>query len=98
MSDTGPAAVGAAIGTPTSVISVRPVVLPAPGRGEDLLVRVTVPTTGRDLPILVFSPGFGSSMDGYAPLAELWRRTASSSCNRPTSIPGPWAFPPMTPG
>jgi predicted dienelactone hydrolase len=72
MSHTEPAAVDAAVGTPTSVISVRPVVLPAPGRGEDLQVRVTAPTTGSDLPLIGFSHGFGESIDGYAPLAELW--------------------------
>jgi dienelactone hydrolase len=72
MSHTEPAAVDAAVGTPTSVISVRPVVLPAPGRGEDLQVRVTAPTTGSDPPLVVFSHGFGESMDGYAPLAEFW--------------------------
>src|SRR4051812_4643575 len=32
------------------VISVRPVVLPAPGRGEDLRVRVSAPATGGELP------------------------------------------------
>jgi hypothetical protein len=41
MSHTEPAAVEIPTGTPASVISVRPVVLPAPGRGEDLQVRVT---------------------------------------------------------
>jgi hypothetical protein len=36
MSHTEPAAVDIPIGTPSSVISVRPVVLPAPDRGEDV--------------------------------------------------------------
>jgi dienelactone hydrolase len=54
------------------IISVRPVVLPAPGRGEDLRVRVSAPLTGRDLPVVVLSHGFGESHDGYAPLVDYW--------------------------
>ncbi|WP_033293503.1 alpha/beta hydrolase family protein [Amycolatopsis jejuensis] len=54
------------------VISVKPVTLAAPGRGEDLPVRVTAPTLGDALPIVVFSHGFGSSADGYGPLADYW--------------------------
>jgi predicted dienelactone hydrolase len=60
------------IGAPTPVVSVKPVVLPAPGRGQDLHVRVSAPTTGHDLPVLVFSHGFGESLNGYAPLADFW--------------------------
>jgi hypothetical protein len=72
MSYAEPAVADAAIGTPTTTISVRPLVLPAPGRGEDLQVRVSAPTTGHDLPIVVFSHGFGFSMDGYGPLVDFW--------------------------
>ena len=58
--------------TPTPVISVGPLVLPAPGRGDDLQVRVSAPASGLDLPIIVFSHGFGWSADGYRPLADFW--------------------------
>ncbi|WP_322871979.1 alpha/beta hydrolase family protein [Streptomyces goshikiensis] len=58
--------------SPTTVISAKPVVLPAPERGEDLQVRVSAPATGGDLPVIVFSHGFGWSMNGYAPLADHW--------------------------
>jgi dienelactone hydrolase len=57
---------------PGTVVSAKPVLLPAPGRGEDLQVRVCAPATGGDLPVLVFSHGFGWSMNGYAPLADYW--------------------------
>ena len=59
-------------GVTTAVVSAKPVILPAPGRGEDLQVRVSAPATGGDLPVLVFSHGFGWSMNGYAPLADYW--------------------------
>lgn len=53
-------------------ISVRPVVIPAPERGNDLLVRVTAPTTGTNLPVVLFSHGFGFSMDAYGPVTDYW--------------------------
>jgi predicted dienelactone hydrolase len=54
------------------IISVRPITLPAPDRGSDLQVRVTAPTAGRDLPVVVFSHGMTLTMDDYAPLADFW--------------------------
>jgi predicted dienelactone hydrolase len=58
---------------PAGVISVRPVLLPGgAARGADLQVRVSAPTEGSDLPVVLFSHGFGQSMDDYAPLADHW--------------------------
>ena len=62
---------------PAPVLSVSPVVLPVPGRAVDLEVRVSVPVTGSELPIILLSHGQGysnnlSSLNGYAPLAHFW--------------------------
>ncbi|NUK60105.1 alpha/beta hydrolase family protein [Streptomyces lunaelactis] len=72
MSEPSRANTRAITSAPTPVVSVKPVVLSAPGRGEDLQVRVSAPATGCDLPVIVFSHGYGWSMDGYAPLADFW--------------------------
>lgn len=60
------------ITAPSPVVSVKPIELSAPGRGENLQVRVSAPTTGRYLPIIVFSHGSGSSLEGYGPLVDFW--------------------------
>jgi dienelactone hydrolase len=76
MSDSNPLSAqqtaGDAPAAPALVVSAKPVVLAAPGRGEDLQVRVSAPAAGGDVPVIVFSHGFGWSMNGYAPLADHW--------------------------
>jgi predicted dienelactone hydrolase len=62
---------------PAPVLSVSPVVLPAPDRAVDLQLRVSAPVTGSELPIILLSHGQGhsnhlSSLNGYAPLANFW--------------------------
>lgn len=62
---------------PVPVVSISPIVLPAPGRAVPLQVRVSAPVTGRDLPIVLLSHGHGSSnnlssLNGYGPLANYW--------------------------
>lgn len=63
--------------TAAPVLSYSPVVLPVPGRPVDLQLRVSSPATGTDLPVIVLSHGHGStnnlsSLNGYAPIANLW--------------------------
>jgi dienelactone hydrolase len=64
--------IGYLAGPSGRVVSIKPVVLDAPSRGEDLHVRVSAPETGKGLPVVVFSHGNGWSLDGYAPLADYW--------------------------
>jgi predicted dienelactone hydrolase len=61
----------------TPVLSFTPVVLPIPDRPVELRLRVTAPTTGHELPIILLSHGHGpsnyvSSLYGYAPLADFY--------------------------
>jgi predicted dienelactone hydrolase len=60
-----------------TVFTVSPVVLEIPGRPVDLQLKVSAPTEGTGLPILLLSHGHGqshhlSSLNGYAPLANHW--------------------------
>jgi dienelactone hydrolase len=57
---------------PAPVISVSPIILAAPDRSVDLQVRVSAPVTGSQLPLILLAHGFGSSLEGYAPLAHFW--------------------------
>ncbi|MCL2514582.1 MAG: chlorophyllase [Microbacteriaceae bacterium] len=54
------------------ILSAKPVTLSAPGRGDDLQVRVSAPASGSGLPVIVFAHGFGGAMDAYDPLIDFW--------------------------
>ncbi len=53
-------------------IAIKPIVVPSDGRDVDLEVKVTAPTHGGDLPVIVFSHGNAWSMDAYEPLVDRW--------------------------
>ncbi|OTB18702.1 hypothetical protein K445DRAFT_327241 [Daldinia sp. EC12] len=61
----------------TPVFSFSPIVLPFSDRPLDLDLKVTAPSTGDALPIILLSHGQGlsnnlNSLEGYTPLAEFW--------------------------
>ena len=65
------------VSAPTPIVSVTPIVLPAPDRIVDLHLRVTAPIVGDELPIILLSHGRGrsnnlSSLNGYGPVANFW--------------------------
>jgi dienelactone hydrolase len=60
------------VGTGTPVVSVAPIELSAPRRAIPLEVRVSAPSTGTNLPIVLFSHGNGWNLDGYTPLTAFW--------------------------
>jgi pimeloyl-ACP methyl ester carboxylesterase len=60
------------VGHGSPVVSVSPVTLTAADRPVPLEVRVSAPTSGAHLPVIVFSHGNGWNLDGYAPLTAFW--------------------------
>jgi dienelactone hydrolase len=54
------------------IVTVNPVVLKDAAQGKEILLRVTAPLKGRNLPILLFSHGAQYSKDDYLPLTEFW--------------------------
>lgn len=59
------------------VVTYSPVVLDLPGRPVPLEVKVSMPATGTDLPVILLSHGHGvtnflASYNGYGPLANFW--------------------------
>jgi predicted dienelactone hydrolase len=86
-----------------TVFTVSPVVLEIPGRPVDLHLKVSAPTEGFELPIILLSHGQGhsnhlSSLNGYAPLANHWAEQgfvvlqpthlSSRTINLPGDTPG----------
>jgi predicted dienelactone hydrolase len=73
--------IGQAATLPTSdentIISVSPIVLSSKKRAVDLQVKVSAPTSGTNLPVILLSHGQGpsnnlSSLHGYGPLVNYW--------------------------
>jgi len=65
------------VSEPTPVVSFSPVALSVLGRDVDLQMRVSVPATGREFPLILFSHGHGnsnylSSLRGYGPLVDFY--------------------------
>ncbi|ROO60653.1 chlorophyllase-like protein [Micromonospora sp. Llam0] len=71
------ASAGLPVNAAEPVITYSPVTLQVPGRPVPLEVKVSVPATGADLPVILFSHGHGmsnflSSLRGYGPLVDFW--------------------------
>jgi dienelactone hydrolase len=49
-----------------NIVSVQPVLL------DGLAVKISAPASGTDLPVVLLSHGYGSSLHGYGPLADHW--------------------------
>ena len=54
------------------IVTVNPVVLKDATQGKEILLRVTAPVKGSNLPIILFSHGAQYSKDDYLPLTEYW--------------------------
>ncbi|WP_085619513.1 alpha/beta hydrolase family protein [Thalassospira alkalitolerans] len=62
---------------PSPTLTINPVILPVPDRGQPLELRITAPVIGDNLPIILLSHGHGPSLyipskDGYGPLVDFY--------------------------
>jgi dienelactone hydrolase len=61
----------------SAIATFSPVVFDVPGRPVPLEIKVSMPESGGDLPVILLSHGHGqanflSSLDGYGPLTDFW--------------------------
>ncbi|WP_239709623.1 MULTISPECIES: chlorophyllase [unclassified Mammaliicoccus] len=56
----------------TPIVSMKRIMLSRPERGLDLSIKVSAPSIGDNLPVIIFAHGFGSSQDAHEPLADFW--------------------------
>jgi predicted dienelactone hydrolase len=91
------------VSEPLQTISISPFALEAPGRNRPLELRITLPTQGANLPVILLSHGAGPSLylpskDGYGPTANFFAEHGfaviqpthanSKVAGLPTSAPG----------
>jgi pimeloyl-ACP methyl ester carboxylesterase len=65
------------VNAPSAIVTYCPVVWEVPGRPVPLEIKVSMPESGSDLPIILLSHGHGmanflSSFNGYGPLVNFW--------------------------
>ena len=65
------------VSVPTPIVSYSPLVLDVPGRPVPLELKVSMPASGTNLPVILFAHGHGqttfvSSLRGYGPLVDFW--------------------------
>jgi len=65
------------VSEPSAVVTYSPVVFDVPGRPVPLEIKVSMPESGSDLPVILLSHGHGranflSSLNGYGPVVNFW--------------------------
>lgn len=68
---------GFPVNEPNLIASYSPIILEKPGRPVPMEIKVSVPATGADLPVILLSHGHGmtnflASIRGYGPLVDFW--------------------------
>lgn len=56
----------------TPIVSMKRIILSSKERGLDLSLKVSAPSEGDNIPVIIFAHGFGSSQDAYEPLVDFW--------------------------